>query len=96
MPLLARASVVPSSSTSSSSSAIAPVVALEASTDASFSNGSELLAFIGVVGVEVVVGAESVALGRLRLVPATLRVWFHCEYGCSFVLHVLGLGFLLF
>ena len=64
--------------------------------DASFSNGSELLAFVGVVGVEVVVGAEPVALGRLWLVPVVLRVWFYCEYGCSFTLHVLGLGFLLF
>ena len=62
-PLLARTSIVPSSSTSSSSSAIAPVVALGASTDASFSNGPELLAFVGVVGVEVVVHAVPAAFG---------------------------------
>ena len=95
MPLLARASVVPSSSTSPSLS-VAPVAALGASTDVSFSNGSELLAFVGVVGVEVVVYAVPAALGRLRLVPAMLRVWLCCEHGCSFALHVLGLGLLLF
>ena len=64
MPLLAKASVIPSSSATSSSSVVAPVVALGASTKASFSNGPELLAIVGVVGVEVVVGAErSAALG---------------------------------
>ena len=62
-PLLARASVIPSSSTYSSSSAVAPVDALGASTDVSFSNGSKLLAFVGVVGVEVVVHAVPATLG---------------------------------
>ena len=96
-PLLVRASVVLSSSASASSLVVAPIVALGASTEASFSNDPELLAFVGVVDVEVVVGAEwSAALGRLRLVPAALRVWFYCEHGCSFALHILGLGFLLF
>ena len=42
----------------------ATVVALGASTEVSFSNGPKLLAIIGVVGVEVVVGAErSAAFG---------------------------------
>ena len=63
-PLLAGAAIVPASSTSSSSSAVAPVVALGASTEASISNGPELLTVIGVVAVHVVEGAEwSAALG---------------------------------
>ena len=56
-PLLAGAAIVPASSTSSSSSAVAPVVALGVSTEASISNGSELLSVIGVVAVYVVESA---------------------------------------
>ena len=56
-PLLARAIVVPASATTSSSSAVAPVIALGASTEASFSNGSELLAVAGVVAMQVMEGA---------------------------------------
>ena len=59
IPLLAGAAIIPASSASSSSSAVAPIIALGASTEASISNGPELLAVAGVVGVEVVVGAES-------------------------------------
>ena len=63
-PLLARAMVIPASATTSSSLTIAPVVALGASTEAPFSNGSELLTVAGVVVVQVVEGAErSAALG---------------------------------
>ena len=63
-PLLARATVVLASATTSSSSAIAPVVALGASTEASISNGPELLTVVGVVAVHVMKGAEwTVALG---------------------------------
>ena len=62
-PPLARATVFPSSSTSSSSSAIALVTALGASADPHVPHGPELLAFVGVVGVEVVVHAVSAALG---------------------------------
>ena len=63
-PLLARASAVPSSSTSCSASAVAPIVALGAPTDTAFSHGPKLLAFVGVVGMQVVEGAEwSAALG---------------------------------
>ena len=77
VPLLARATVVPASATTSSSSAVAPVAALGASTKASFSNGSELLTVAGVVGIQVMEGAErSAALGRLGLVSAALGVWF--------------------
>ena len=54
-PPLARAMIFPSSSTSSSASAVALVVALGASTDTAFSHGLELLAFVGVVGVEIMV-----------------------------------------
>ena len=57
-PLLARATVIPSSSTMSSSSAVAPVVALGASTKASVANGPGLWPIVGVVGVEIVVRAE--------------------------------------
>ena len=63
-PLLAWATVVPASSAVSSSSAVAPVVALGASPEASVSNGPELLTVVGVVAVHVVEGAEwSAALG---------------------------------
>ena len=63
-PLLARAMVIPTFATTSSSSAVAPVVALGASTEASFLNGSELLTVAGVVAMQVMEGAErSAALG---------------------------------
>ena len=74
-PLLAGAAVVPTSSTSSTSSAVAPVIALGASTEASISNGPELLTIVGVVAVYVVEGAErTAALGRLGVAPAVLHV----------------------
>ena len=64
VPLLARATVVPASATMSSSSAVASVAALGASTEASFPNGFELLTVAGVVGMQVVEGAErSATLG---------------------------------
>ena len=94
MPLLARAMVVPSSS--ALSSYLALVVALGASTKASFSNAPELLTFIGVVGVEVVVHTVPASLERLGLISAPLGVWFCREHGSPLALHVLGLGFLLF
>ena len=63
-PLLAQATVVPASASASSSAAVAPIVALGASTVASFPYGSELLTVAGVVGVLVVEGAEwSAVLG---------------------------------
>ena len=63
-PLLAGAAVVPASSTSSSSSAIAPVIALGASTEASITDGPKLLTVVGVVDVHIVKDAERpVALG---------------------------------
>ena len=61
-PLLARATVVPASASTSSSTAVAPVVELGASTEASFPYGSELLTVAGVVGVQVVEGAERSAV----------------------------------
>ena len=61
VPLLARATVLPASATTSSSSAVAPVAALEASIKAPFANGPELLTIDGVVGVQVVEGAERTA-----------------------------------
>ena len=57
-PFLAQATVVPASASASSSAAVAPVVALGASTEASFLYGSELLTVACVVGVQVVEGAE--------------------------------------
>ena len=95
-PSLARATVFPSSSTSSSSSAIAPVAALGASTGTHVPHGPELLAFVGVVGVEVVVHTVSAALGRFGLISALLGVWFCREHGSPLALHILGLGLLLF
>ena len=73
-PFLARAVVVPASSVPSSSSTVAPVTVVEASADPSFSHGSELLTFVGVVGVEVVVHTVPAALGRLGLISAPLGV----------------------
>ena len=61
-PLLARATVVPASASTSSSTAVAPVATLGASTEASFTDGSELLTVAGVVGVQVVEGAERSAI----------------------------------
>ena len=96
MPLLARDAIVLASSASSSSSVIAPVVALGASTEVSILNGPELLTVIGVVVVYVVEGTERLtAFGRLGMVPAALRVWLCCKHNHFLVLHVLGLGFLL-
>ena len=64
VPLLARATVIPVSATTSSSLVVAPVTTLGASTEASFANGSEFLTVAGVMGVQVVEGTErSVALG---------------------------------
>ena len=63
-PLLAWATVIPAFATTSSSSAVAPVVALGASTEVSFSNGSELLTVAAVVAMQVMEGAEwSAVLG---------------------------------
>ena len=63
-PLLARATVIPASASTSSSSAVAPVAALGAPAKASLASGSEFLTVAGVVGVQVVEGAEwSAALG---------------------------------
>src|SRR4051812_6844930 len=55
-PLLAWATVVPAFSATSSSSVVASVIALGASTEASFANGPELFTFVGVVVVHVVEG----------------------------------------
>ena len=63
-PLLAWATVIPVFATMSSSSAVAPVVALGASTEASILNGPELLTVVGVVAVHVAEDAEwAAALG---------------------------------
>ena len=63
-PLLAWATVVPAPATTSPPSAVAPVAALGASTEASFTNGSELLTVAGIMVIQVVKGAErSAALG---------------------------------
>ena len=78
------------------SSVVASIVAVEASADPPFSHGSELLTFVGVVGVEVVVHKIPTALGRFGLISAPLGVWFCREHGSPLALHVLGLGFLLF
>ena len=96
-PLLTRATVVPASSAASSSSAVAPVVALGASTEAPSTDGPEFLAIIGVLAVYGVEGAERMAaLRRLGVVPAALCIWICRDHGYPLVLHVLGLGFLLF
>ena len=95
-PPLAWAAVFPASCISSSSSAVAPIGAFGMTVDPSFSHGAEFLAFVGVVGVEVVVHAVPTALGGFRLISAPLGVWLCREHDSPFALHVLGLVFLLF
>src|SRR3954470_18199734 len=75
-PPLAWAAVFPASCVSSSSLTVAPVTALGTTADPSFSHGSELLTFVGVVGVEVMVHTVPTALGRFGLISAPLGVWF--------------------
>ena len=95
-PLLAGAAVVPASSTSSSSLAVAPVVALGVSTEAPIADGPELLTVAGVVAVYVVEGAErSAALGRVRVVKTALHLWLGRKHGCTLALHILGLSLLV-
>ena len=79
-PLLARATVVPASA----STPVAPVTALGALTEASFSYGSELLIVAGVVGVQVMEGAEWLAyacprLGELVVVSSLLMLLLPCD-----------------
>src|SRR4051812_40868406 len=93
---LARVAVFPASCVPSSSSTVAPVTAVGTTADPSFSHGSKLLTFVGVVGVEVVVHTVPTALGRFRLISAPLGVWFCREHGSPLALHILGLGLLLF
>ena len=95
-PPLARPTVFPASCVSSSSSTVAPVTAVGATADSSFTHGSEFLAFVGVVGVEVVVHAVPAALGRFGLISAPLGVWFCREHDSPLALHFLGLELLLF
>ena len=73
-PPLARAMVFPTSCVPSSSWTVAPVTAVRATADPSFSYGSELLTFVGVLGVEVVVHTVPTALGRFGLISAPLGV----------------------
>src|SRR3954467_9687278 len=95
-PPLARAAIFPASWVSSSSSAVAPVSAVRTTADPSFSHGTELLTFIGVVGVEVVVHTVPAAPGGFGQILAPLGVRFCCEHGSPLALHVLGLRLLLF
>src|SRR4051812_11429747 len=95
-PPLARAAIFPASRVSSSSSVVAPVGAVRATADPSFSHSAEFLAFVGVVGVEVVVDTVPAAPGGLGQIFAPLGVQFCREYGSLLALHVLGLGLLLF
>ena len=62
-PPLTWAAVFPASCVPSSSSAVAPVAAVGMPDSPSFTHGPELLAFVGVVGVEIVVHAILAALG---------------------------------
>src|SRR4051812_15034818 len=65
-PPLARAAIFPASWVSSSSLAVAPVGAVRATADPSFSHTAEFLTFVGVVGVEVMVHTVPTALGGFR------------------------------
>ena len=74
VPPLAWATVFLASCVPSTSSVVAPVTAVRATADPSFSHGSELLTFVGVVGVEVVVHTVPAALGGFGLISAPLGV----------------------
>src|SRR3954469_5921519 len=95
-PALTWATVFPTSRIPSSSSAIALVSTVRASADSSFSHGAEFLAFIGVVGVEVVVHTVPAPPGGFGQILAPLGVRLCREHGSLLALHVLGLGLLLF
>src|SRR4051812_44179272 len=95
-PALTWAPIFPASRVPSSSSAVAPVSTVRASADSSFSHGAEFLAFIGVVGVEVVVHTVPAAPGGFGQILAPLGVRLCREHGSPLALHVLGLGLLLF
>src|SRR3954468_11640755 len=95
-PALTWATIFPASRVPSSSSAVAPVSTVRASSDSSFSHGAEFLAFIGVVGVEVVVHTVPAAPGGFGKILAPLSVRLCREHGGPLALHVLGLGLLLF
>src|SRR3954463_3369013 len=90
-PALAWATIFPASRVPSSSSAVAPVSTVRASADSSFSHGVEFLAFIDVVGVEVVVHTVPAAPGGFRKILTPLGVWFYHEHGSPLALHVFGL-----
>src|SRR3954467_10735992 len=92
-PPLARAAIFPASWVSSSSSAVAPVSAVRATADPSFSHGAEFLTFVGVVGVEVVVHAVPAAPGGFGQILAPLGVRFCREYGSPLRFTSLALGF---
>ena len=63
-PLLMTVTSIPMSSTSATSLTIAPIIALEASTEAPVAESPELLAVAGVVAEDAVEGAERpLALG---------------------------------
>ena len=95
-PLLAGPMVIPTSSTSSTSSVVASVIALRVSTKAAISDGPELLTIVGVVAAHVVEGAEcTAALGRLGKISAALGVWFFYKHSHSLALHILDLGLLV-
>src|SRR3954469_20274706 len=95
-PALTWVRIFPASRVPSSSSAVAPVSTVRASADSSFSHGAEFLAFIGVMGVEVVVHTVPVAPGGFGQILAPLGVRLCREHGSPLALHVLGLGLLLF
>src|SRR3954467_2929249 len=73
-PALAWATISPASRVPSSSSAVAPVSTVRASADSSFSHGAEFLAFVGVVGVEVMVHIVPAAPGGFGQILAPLGV----------------------
>src|SRR3954464_5772939 len=75
---------------------VAPASTVRASADSSFSHGAEFLAFIGVVGVDVVVHIVPAAPGGFGQILAPLGVRLYREHGNPLALHVLGLGLLLF
>src|SRR3954463_4802768 len=95
-PALTWATIFPVSRVPSSSSAVAPVSTVRASADSSFSHGTEFLAFIGVVGVEVVVHTVPASPGGFGQILAPLGVRLCREHDSPLAHHFLGLGLLPF
>ena len=97
VPALAGVMVVPAASTTASSTAVAMVFALGPAANAPVADRPELLAFVGIVAVDVMEDAVRVAFpGGLAVATATLHLWLRGQHGRTFALYLLSFGLLVF